>query len=214
MTTTLAFQLDAPEATQRLAGCIADFVQPGDVVLLSGDLGAGKTTLVRALAIGLGVDAKQISSPTFTVMNEYTGGRIDPIIHMDAYRLEGGDEGELLELGWDDALRAHALTLIEWGERIEDVLEHMLDCPPIRIRLAHAHADTRTARVILPSEAADRPANEALRTLQARFAPVDTDRPGYPFATERDQLVDLYHWFGESYRVTRPVEETDDDATP
>ena len=205
----LTFNLESLSDTNRLAAAIAGLVRPGDVVLLSGELGAGKTTLVRAISTALGVPPGQVSSPTFTIMNEYTGGRIDPVIHMDAYRLTGTDESELFELGWDDAVRAESVAFIEWGERIDSVLQGLLKGEPARFTLAHADESTRTATLDIPDSWSSRAPHADLVELAAQFAGSDPQAPGFPFASERDQLVDLYHWFGESYRVSRPIEQAD-----
>lgn len=204
MANTVSFHLADLAASARFAAAIAGLIEPGDVVLLSGDLGAGKTTLVRAVAAALGIDTRQVSSPTFTLMNEYTGGRVDPVVHIDAYRLDGTDEGELLELGW--ALPGPAAAFVEWGEKIAGLLEGILEHPPVRISLAHAEDGGRDAAIIVPEPWKSRPGYTALCALASELG---ANPPGYPFASERDQLVDLYHWFGESYRVSRPIEQAD-----
>lgn len=106
---------------QRLAGVL----QSGDVVALIGNLGAGKTHLVQAIAEGLGVEQEQVHSPTFVLIQEYPG-RI-PICHIDAYRLR--DIDEFLELGADELLGSDHVCLIEWADRVADVL------PPDRLTL-------------------------------------------------------------------------------
>ena len=103
--------------------------QPPLVVSLSGDLGAGKTTLVRAICRGFGV-TDEVTSPTFAIVHEYGGGRA-PVLHLDLYRLR--DESELAQLGWDEMLARHALVLIEWPERARGQL------PASRVPIALAH---------------------------------------------------------------------------
>lgn len=202
MTPRLSVHLATLDATDRLARTLAALVAPGDVVLLSGELGAGKTTLVRAIAGALGIDTRQVSSPTFTVMNEYTGGRIDPLVHIDAYRLDGADENELLELGWE--ADGPGTAFVEWGEKVEAVLGAMRSDEPARIVLEHADDGGRTATLQFPDAWAGRPGFEALAALAETGDP-----PGFPFASEREQWADLYRWFGESYRVSRPIEQAD-----
>jgi tRNA threonylcarbamoyladenosine biosynthesis protein TsaE len=102
------------EDTERLAETLAGELHAGDVVLLSGPLGAGKTAFVRGLARGLGVDAHDVSSPTFTLVHEYRGGRLR-LFHADLYRLgsAGADDLGLDELGVQDGVLA-----IEWPDRL------------------------------------------------------------------------------------------------
>lgn len=103
---------------------------PPAVVALTGDLGAGKTTLVQAICRGYGV-RQPVTSPTFALVHEYAGER-SRVYHLDLYRLR--DERELVQLGWDELLDAPALILIEWPERAGDTL------PPGHLTLSLAHA--------------------------------------------------------------------------
>jgi hypothetical protein len=106
-------------ATEALAQQIAGFVRPGDFIALSGDLGAGKTALVRATLRALADDPElEAPSPTFTLMQVYDGPGF-PIVHADFYRLRGGDE--LAQIGWDEAIDG-AVTMVEWPERAASAL--------------------------------------------------------------------------------------------
>lgn len=101
--------------TERIGERLATELRPGDLVLLEGDLGTGKTVLVRGLARGLGLDPDAIVSPSFVLAIWHRGGRF-PLLHVDLYRLPEGAGIE--ELGIDDALAAGAIVAVEWGERI------------------------------------------------------------------------------------------------
>ena len=133
--------LPTGEATADLGRWLARRMQPGDVVLLDGPLGAGKTTLVRALVEELGGDPLLVASPTFTLMNLYDA-RL-PIAHVDAYRLEHA--GQLAALGFDE-LTEDGLGIIEWAERVAGAV-----APDRAWRIAMAHApEGRIAEVESP----------------------------------------------------------------
>lgn len=122
---------------------LAARLSAGSVVLLCGDLGAGKTALVRGLAEGLGVEPEEVSSPTFTLVQEYRGGRV-PLLHVDLYRLN--DPREVDDLGLDE-LAADAVLAIEWAEKLTRPPAHALT-----VRLEHADGDTRTITLTGSSE--------------------------------------------------------------
>lgn len=128
-------------ATQRLGRFLAGSVQAGDVIALDGPLGAGKTTLVRALVEELGGDPAEVSSPTFTLLNRYDA-RL-PVVHVDAYRLQG--PGALAGLGFDE-LAEDGIGIIEWAERVLPVLS---SAHTWRVVLSH-RADGREAQVAPP----------------------------------------------------------------
>jgi tRNA threonylcarbamoyladenosine biosynthesis protein TsaE len=115
--------------TAALGRELAATLSAGDVLLLYGDLGAGKTAFVRGLAEGLGVSRDEVSSPTFTLIQEYRGGRL-PLFHVDLYRIE--DPREFDELGLDEIAEAGVLA-IEWAERLPRPPSHA-----IRISIEHA----------------------------------------------------------------------------
>ena len=129
-------------ATQRLGRLLASSVQAGDVIALDGPLGAGKTTLVRALVEELGGDPAEVSSPTFTLLNHYDA-RL-PVVHVDAYRLQG--PGALAGLGFDE-FAEDGIGIVEWAER---VLAALPMAQTWRIVLSH-RADGREAQVAPPS---------------------------------------------------------------
>jgi N-acetylmuramate 1-kinase len=130
-------------ATQRLGRLLAGSVQVGDVIALDGPLGAGKTTLVRALVTELGGDPAEVASPTFTLLNRYDA-RL-PVVHVDAYRLQG--PAALGGLGFDE-LAEDGIGIVEWAQRVADVL------PPAqtwRVLLGH-RPDGREATVAPPPD--------------------------------------------------------------
>lgn len=108
------------EHTHRFAAQLAALLQPGDVLTLVGDLGAGKTTFTQGLAVGLGI-TERVNSPTFTIIKEYQG-RL-PLYHMDVYRLSGDED-----LGFEEYFAGDGVTVIEWPSMIVDFLpEHLLE---------------------------------------------------------------------------------------
>ena len=111
-------KLNSEEDTRSLGLEIADALEPGDVVALTGDLGTGKTALTKYIAEGLGVK-EEISSPTFTIIKEYKSGRL-PLYHFDVYRLGSGEE--LLDTGAEELLDGDGACVIEWADIVADVL--------------------------------------------------------------------------------------------
>ncbi|MEA5452704.1 tRNA (adenosine(37)-N6)-threonylcarbamoyltransferase complex ATPase subunit type 1 TsaE [Leptolyngbya sp. CCNP1308] len=142
------FVIDLPNAraTHRLGDRLGQLCPAGTVLLLSGDLGSGKTTLVQGIGAGLGI-AEPIGSPTFTLINEYLEGRI-PLYHGDLYRLDPAQVDSLeLESYWDGREIAPGLLAIEWSER-------MLDYPKsaIRLRLENDSSGGRRATLVAAGE--------------------------------------------------------------
>lgn len=103
------------QETEQLGMRFAETLPGGAVVAMYGDLGAGKTAFVRGMARGLGLDCR-VSSPTFTIVNEYLGKR--ELIHFDMYRLSSADE--LFDIGWEDYLNRGAVCAVEWSENVQD----------------------------------------------------------------------------------------------
>jgi len=126
---------NSEQETRSIASALAQDLAMGTVLLLSGDLGAGKTAFVRGLAEGLGIDADEVTSPTFTLVHEYRGGRL-PLIHVDLYRL---DRADLDEIGLDQDLAAVGVVAVEWAERMAR------DIPgAVRVSITDAGGDCRT----------------------------------------------------------------------
>ncbi len=133
----IQFETESEAETVALGERLARLLRAGDVVALEGELGAGKTRFVRGMARGLGCDERLVSSPTYLIAHEYSGGPGRPsLVHVDAYRLRSGDELE--GLGLEDAMRDGALV-VEWASRIED----RLDPGRLRVSIEHAGDDRR-----------------------------------------------------------------------
>ncbi|WP_421788455.1 tRNA (adenosine(37)-N6)-threonylcarbamoyltransferase complex ATPase subunit type 1 TsaE [Hyphobacterium sp.] len=139
--------LPDPAATEALGARLGAVLAPGDIVLLHGDLGAGKTTLARGLISAL-CDVEEVPSPTYTLMQHYDTRSGDWLVHADLYRIE--DEAELAELGLDEAFD-NAICLIEWPDRLGAY------APERRIDL-HLKADdgTRIAEIAARGDWGDR----------------------------------------------------------
>ncbi len=115
---TLEFLSRGPEQTRRLGVRMGTLLQPGDIICLSGDLGAGKTTLVQGIAQGWG-SLDQVSSPTFVIVNVYRKPGGQTLHHLDAYRLQNALEAEALDL---EPMIEKGPLIIEWPERIDEAL--------------------------------------------------------------------------------------------
>ena len=126
------------EETMTVGRSVGASLSSGAVLLLSGDLGAGKTAFVRGLAEGLGIHPAEVSSPTFTLVQEYRGGRL-PLHHVDLYRLK---PIEVHDLGLDDLTLEPGVTAIEWPDRLPHAFPGA-----ILVRIAHEQGDRRTITV-------------------------------------------------------------------
>jgi tRNA threonylcarbamoyladenosine biosynthesis protein TsaE len=133
-----AFVTDGPEGTERAGAELAAGLKPGDVVLVSGELGAGKTTFVRGALRALGVTGP-ITSPTFVVGHLYDG----PLAHLDLYRLAGMDAEDPGLL--DDYFAPEAIVFVEWPEHAEDAVPS--ERVAHRVRLSHAGGDNRRIEI-------------------------------------------------------------------
>ncbi|MBI1345622.1 tRNA (adenosine(37)-N6)-threonylcarbamoyltransferase complex ATPase subunit type 1 TsaE [bacterium] len=134
----LTCKLVSESATRSLGLALAKAVQPGDVLALIGDLGAGKTRLTQSLALGLGVPSDTVTSPTFTLIHEYQNGRL-PLRHCDAYRLQSAEE--FADLGLDELFAEDGVAIIEWADRVSGYL------PRDRLELRLSVMDETTRQV-------------------------------------------------------------------
>ena len=114
----MEFISESPEETETLGARLAERLSPGAVVAFTGDLGAGKTAFTRGLARGLGYEGR-VTSPTFTIVNEYEGAL--PLFHFDMYRLDSADE--LFHIGWEDYLARGGVCAVEWSENVAEAIE-------------------------------------------------------------------------------------------
>lgn len=131
---------DGPDATLAFGRRLAAHLKPGDVVALYGDLGAGKTHLVKGLCSAWGIDPIDVSSPTFSIVNEYAGSRF-PVYHFDAYRVERPEE--LYEIGFEEYFYGEGVSIVEWPSKVEALL------PDDTVRLTLAHAGPTARRILL-----------------------------------------------------------------
>ena len=114
----MEFVTQSREETEALGARLAEALAEGRVVAFTGDLGAGKTAFTRGLASGLGIRTR-VTSPTFTIVNEYQGASL-PLFHFDMYRLDSAED--LFDIGWEDYLDRGGVCAVEWSERVEEAL--------------------------------------------------------------------------------------------
>ena len=115
----MEFITNSPAETEAVGEALGKRLQPGTVLAYRGDLGAGKTAFTRGLARGLGA-TEQVTSPTYTIVNEYVSGRL-PLFHFDMYRLRSSDD--LFDIGWEDYLDRNGICAVEWSENVADAME-------------------------------------------------------------------------------------------
>ncbi|MCA9408700.1 MAG: tRNA (adenosine(37)-N6)-threonylcarbamoyltransferase complex ATPase subunit type 1 TsaE [Candidatus Omnitrophica bacterium] len=128
------------EATQVLGKHLAKLLQAGDIVCLLGDLGAGKTALVKSIASGLKISPEKVQSPTFVLMNTYEGKK--PLYHFDLYRLD--DLKEIALLGYEEYLYGDGIAAIEWAEKLGDLMPQEY----LKIELKHQKDESRCIKII------------------------------------------------------------------
>ena len=134
----MQFITNSPQETELLGERLGKTLCGGEVIAYLGDLGAGKTASTRGLARGLGITMR-VTSPNYTIVNEYTGGRL-PLFHFDMYRL--GSSEELFDIGWEDYLLRGGVCAVEWSENVCDAMENA-------ITVAIEKTDDETRRITI-----------------------------------------------------------------
>ena len=115
----MEFITNSPAETEKIGAALGQVIPAGSIIAYRGDLGAGTTAFTRGQARGLGT-AEMVTSPTYTIVNEYLGGRC-PLFHFDMYRLRSSDD--LFDIGWDDYLDRCGVCAVEWSENVDDAME-------------------------------------------------------------------------------------------
>lgn len=213
------------ERTVALGRAVARIVQPGDVIALRGELGAGKTQWVRGLAEGLGADPRNVSSPTFVVMQEYATAclpipgvsGVSGVLHMDAYRIHSLNDLETT--GWTPEVAAQSVSVIEWADRIASEL------PADRLDIDFEHIDDHQRRIVMHAMG-NFEYRAGLLTIISDWRERSVEigckcpicskevRQGaatFPFCSARCKQVDLGRWFTGAYRIERSVDWANDD---
>lgn len=137
---------DSAEATMEAGRSLAARLKPGDIVILTGPLGTGKTVFVRGLAEGIGIDTREVHSPSFTIVSEYgpsSSGR--SLVHADLYRVDSA--GEIEDLGLADCFSGDRVIAVEWGEKLPEKLRR----GAILVKLEDAGGDRRRLTIKLPT---------------------------------------------------------------
>lgn len=134
----MIYTTNSPEQTEALGQALGQSLKGGEIIAYTGDLGAGKTAFTRGLAKGLGI-TMAVTSPTYTLVNEYTGGRLE-LFHFDMYRLNSSDD--LFDIGWDDYLLRGGVCAVEWSENVSDAMEDA-----IWVRIRRLDDDTRSITI-------------------------------------------------------------------
>lgn len=190
----------------QFASDFAQRLRVGDVVALRGELGAGKTTFVRGLARGLGIDPRQVSSPTFTLVQEYTPeqGGIG-LVHIDAYRLDS--DSDLESIGWEDLFDGARVVAIEWPERLLD------DVMPTAIEITIRHAPINGRVISVSGLSQAEVVEDVPQTCRACGKPIAPEAQSFPFCSERCRRVDLSAWFDGRYSISRELKDADLETT-
>lgn len=149
----------SPEDTLEIARALGDVLRVGDVVALTGDLGAGKTIFCKGIGEALGISSARIVSPSFTIVTEHREGRI-PFFHLDAYRLGSVREAE--EIGLEEIFRGEGACAVEWAERVGNLLPN----GSIRVTFLLSEGEAESRRIRMEWEDSER-----FETVRSRIAP-------------------------------------------
>ena len=213
-TTRIRLRTQSAEETARVGEVIGSLEPAPVVIAIEGELGAGKTQLVRGLAAGLGLAAEEVSSPTFVLCCRHEGPG-SSLAHLDAYRMTG--DLDLESLGFDEMLGEETLVMaIEWASRLEDTLP----AKRIEIRIAHLPENERSIE-ILDSRASERCRQRLVDALQVRCDAIESpaidahkcpacggenpDPEEGAFCSQRCRMADLGNWLGGRYTISRPL---------
>lgn len=230
----LTFRTTSEDETIALGIALGRLLRSGDVLGLDGELGAGKTRLVRGIAEGLSLEPAQVSSPTYVLIHEYTlplgaaAGESGtsrfvetPLYHVDAYRLSGPDD--LDSLGWERVMEGFGVVVIEWFERIADGLREE---PSLgRMRIQHEPDSGRRLDLLAPASWTLRPEWKGVKLLAdltgcgglapgwaacpVTGKPVSPESPTFPFVDEQARMADLGRWLTGQYTLSRELTEED-----
>ena len=142
----MIIQTNSPMETEAVGAALGKNIKPGSVIAYRGDLGAGKTAFTRGLARGLGY-TEPVTSPTYTIVNEYLGGRL-PLFHFDMYRLKSSDD--LWDIGWEDYLERGGVCAVEWSENVWGAMEDA-----VIVTISRLSEDTRRIEIEGGAQIAD-----------------------------------------------------------
>ena len=206
-----AFLRGAAE-TEAFARALGVLCRGGERFALTGEMGAGKTTFVRGLAAGLGIESHEISSPTFTLIHVHEGQGEEAhsqrcLVHVDAYRLE--DPSELEDLGWSEILQDQRnVVVVEWPQKIAGSLGDSV----IEIELFHAisGSDGQAGReIVFNSELSAELKRQLFTSCRTCQRQLHAGARSFPFCGNTCRMADLGNWFDGNYSVSREIEEDD-----
>ena len=204
-----AFLADAQQ-TEAFARALGVLCTGGERIALTGEMGAGKTTFVRGLASGLGIDPLEVSSPTFTLIHVHENDGKDGVsslVHVDAYRLE--DPSELTELGWPELLADERnVMVVEWPQKLDSSFGDSV----LEIELFHSAAKNggpAGREIVISSEFPDSLQRQLLMSCRTCGRPMHAGVRSFPFCRNKCRMADLGNWFDGNYSVSREIEEDD-----